>query len=89
MSDPLTKVLVRLLGCDDRTEFLLDCSPDEISLLNKLTEESDKVSTYGCMPKLKIEFGWDHVPTYEEREVREWEEGNKAEAEAIKAQKEG
>lgn len=46
--------LIRLIGCDDTTEFTMELTDQEADLLEKISIKSQEVSTYNCMPKLKI-----------------------------------
>ena len=51
---------IAIHGCDDTTyineeDWGMDFSIDEIGIIGKLAELSEKKSFYGCMPVIKIE----------------------------------
>lgn len=46
---------ITLSGCDDLTTFEEELTSREFALLKRLAERSKEVSTYGCMPVLKIQ----------------------------------
>lgn len=45
---------IRLIGCDDTTEFTMELSDDEFVFLRKVAEKANKTSTYGCMPTMTV-----------------------------------
>lgn len=45
---------VILWGCDDSTEITLDLKPEEVALLERLGDLSEKVSDYQCKPILEV-----------------------------------
>lgn len=47
---------IRLIGCDDTTEFVMDITEDEAALIRRVAEKSDETSNYGCMPTMTIEM---------------------------------
>ena len=48
------KINIRLVGCDDTTEFDMDMTPKEYKFLKKIAEKSIEVSEYACMPIMKL-----------------------------------
>ena len=50
------RVTVYLWGCDDTTEFTIDVTQKEIELLERLSKQSEEVSTYACMPTLSYQL---------------------------------
>jgi hypothetical protein len=46
--------IIKLIGCDDVTQFIVRLNDHEYDLLNKIAEQSQKVSTCSCMPKMKL-----------------------------------
>lgn len=50
-----TKVIVRLVGCDDQTEIPLEVGVKELKFLKKIAAESEKISEFQCMPTLQVE----------------------------------
>lgn len=46
--------IISLVGCDDETEFGMLLTEDEIALLQKIAAKSLIVSTYDCMPVMKV-----------------------------------
>ena len=48
------KINIRLVGCDDTTEFDMDITPKEYEFLKKIAEKSIEVSEYACMPIMKL-----------------------------------
>ena len=47
-------VNIKLIGCDDTTEFDMDMTPKEYEFLKKIAEKSIEVSEYVCMPIMKL-----------------------------------
>lgn len=47
---------ITLMGCDDWTCFNIELTDDEFMLIEKISKESERVSTYACMPTLQIEL---------------------------------
>ena len=43
-----------LHGCDDSTKFNIELTDTEFKLIARISYESARVSTYGCMPTLRI-----------------------------------
>ena len=50
------KVNIRLIGCDDTTEFIREMTEHEFAFLGEIAEKSNKVSTYRCMPVMELEI---------------------------------
>lgn len=48
------QVRISLDGCDDTTYLTMQVSEDELAFLNRLAAESEKASTYQCMPTLSV-----------------------------------
>lgn len=46
---------IDLSGCDDNTIFEIELTQEEYNLLKLVSDKSEQVSTYGCMPTLSIE----------------------------------
>ena len=55
-----TSYIFSIHGCDDSTEFVLDCTEEEYAFIYKLQAISKNVSTYGCMPTIEIDS--DYAP---------------------------
>jgi len=49
-----TKITVMLDGCDDSTYIPMEVTKEELKLLEVLSDKSEEISTYVCMPKLRI-----------------------------------
>ena len=47
-------VNIKLIGCDDTTEFDMDMAPKEYEFLKKIAEKSFEVSDYACMPVMRL-----------------------------------
>lgn len=47
---------ITLMGCDDWTCFNIELTDDEFTLIEKISKESERVSTRTCMPTLQIEL---------------------------------
>lgn len=47
-------IRVILKGCDDSTEFELVCTEEQYSFLKELAGATQKVSTFSCMPIIKL-----------------------------------
>lgn len=48
------KCFIKLIGCDDSTLIDLELTNDEIKLLERIATKSYKISTYSCMPVMKV-----------------------------------
>ena len=48
------KINIRLVGCDDTTEFNMDMTPKEYEFLKKIAKKSIEVSEYACMPIMEL-----------------------------------
>lgn len=46
---------ISLRGCDDSTIWIRNLTKKEVELLRELEKEADEISTYSCMPILKVE----------------------------------
>lgn len=60
--------ILRIRGCDDHTKIYLgELKSEEFLFLKNLCEESERASTYGCMPTMalytteeyKKEYSWE------------------------------
>ena len=47
---------ISLNGCDDSTVFPMELTIDEFTLLKRVELMSLEASTYGCMPKFRVEL---------------------------------
>lgn len=43
------------VGCDDITEGVFELTEEQFKFLDRLFEELNKNSTYGCMPTIYVE----------------------------------
>ena len=50
------KYKITLEGCDDSTIFEMDLTPDEHAVLERVAKKANETSTYGCMPRMYIEY---------------------------------
>jgi hypothetical protein len=50
----VSDLIVVLEGCDDTTAICVPDMPGRDALLVLLRDESERVSSYGCMPRLKV-----------------------------------
>lgn len=48
------KINIRLVGCDDTTEFDMNMTPKEYEFLKKIAEKSIEISEYTCMPIIEL-----------------------------------
>ena len=49
------KLHVRIMGCDDTTEFDIDgVSDSDKAFLQRLVDLAETTSTYGCMPTMEF-----------------------------------
>jgi len=55
------KCFINISGCDDRTLVDIELTKDEIRLLESIAEKSKQISTYSCMPTLKVIKGQEAV----------------------------
>ena len=46
---------ISLVGCDDQTDFEMELTDEEHSLLKKVADKANETSTYDCMPRMYIE----------------------------------
>lgn len=53
------KCFINIAGCDDNTLIDIELTKDEIKLLELIAEKSMKISTYSCMPVLRVITGED------------------------------
>lgn len=44
-----------LEGCDDETEFEMECTDEELAFLLRVASKANNTSYYGCMPRLLID----------------------------------
>jgi hypothetical protein len=51
----MKKHLIRLQGCDDKTQLVMELSDEEVLCLGRVAAVVNAASTYQCMPKLHIE----------------------------------
>ncbi len=61
VSSKLIKVSVVLRGCDDNTRVEIEATEEQVLFLEKLAEETVKVSEYACMPILRVLRSSDEV----------------------------
>lgn len=47
--------LICLEGCDDETEFEMECTDEEFAFLLRVASKANKTSTYGCMPRMLVD----------------------------------
>lgn len=47
------KVWLRIIGCDDSTEFDIECNAEQYKFLQSICEKSKDVSEYRCMPVME------------------------------------
>ena len=47
-------VNIKLIGCDDTTEFDMEMTPKEYEKQKKIAEKSFEVSDYACMPVMRL-----------------------------------
>lgn len=47
--------MISLHGCDDSTSFPVRLTDKEAQLITNIAEQSQKTSTYQCMPTMSIE----------------------------------
>lgn len=69
------KCFIKLIGCDDSTLIDLELTNDEIKLLEKIATKSDKISTYSCMPVMRVIKGEEAEKLEQElleRAIEEW-----------------
>ena len=45
---------VTLSGCDDSTSFSFEFTDEQYALVASLCEASERESTYGCMPVMRV-----------------------------------
>lgn len=51
----MSKYIIKLVGCDDTTEFEIEIDDyDELPIVKKIAKKSQETSTYGCMPKMYV-----------------------------------
>ena len=50
----MKSVKITLSGCDDRTTFNLEVTDEELDILKRVSIMSEKESSYGCMPIMKV-----------------------------------
>jgi len=50
----MKRVQIRLCGCDDETELLMDVTDEQRAFLEELAKRSAEASEYGCQPRLKV-----------------------------------
>jgi hypothetical protein len=55
MGEEKEKYNIVLDGCDDSTKWPQELSKREVEFLEKICEKSKEVSTYECMPRMRIE----------------------------------
>ena len=51
------KVQIDVIGCDDSTCFDMWVTKEEHEFLLRVAAKTEEVSTYGCMPVIKINDG--------------------------------
>ena len=51
-----TTHIITLVGCDDVTEFAMECTASEFEFLRRVAIKAKETSTYRCMPTIRIDF---------------------------------
>ena len=50
----MATIEITVSGCDDHTTITQEVTPEELTFLTSIREKINKTSTYGCMPKMRI-----------------------------------
>lgn len=51
----MSKYIIKLVGCDDNTEFEIEIDDyDELSIVKKIAKKSQETSISACMPKMYV-----------------------------------
>lgn len=52
MENNLIKIAIHIIWCDDSTTINIEIKENDLELINRICELSEKASTYGCMPTI-------------------------------------
>lgn len=50
----MKKYFIANVGCDDKTQFVLKLSDEELKTIIKFCDENNKVADYQCKPAIRI-----------------------------------
>ena len=49
------KYHIKVSGCDDKTEIIIDLTDDQAAFVKHLSKCITETSTYGCMPRMYVQ----------------------------------
>lgn len=48
-------IKVRVIGCDDSTDFVIEATQAEFDFLKRVAEKCTSASEYSCQPRMAVE----------------------------------